>query len=180
MKKFLLMLTILCVCGFVSADLCVATIQDKDIFLSQEQFIAYAYNETRFKDVFWSVLYERGKLLIGIILLMFTPLREKLSVILVSIFSFLFGFFCMSCILSLGMVGVVVAIFTVIPHGILYFIVILLLLQRRQTKRYIERNRRGKSLLTFVILIFIFVAGCVLETVVGTQFVPWIIRLSLI
>lgn len=180
MKKFLVMLLILFVCGMVSADLSITALKDQNIVMTLERFTTYAYNDMLFKDVFWGVLYERGKLLAILLLILFTPLREKLPMVLVCVFSFMWGYFLMSCIVSLGMVGIVVGITSVIPHGILYFIVFMLLSQRRQGKRYIQREQVGKSIVTYGLILVLFVTGCILETVMGTQFVPWVIRLSLI
>jgi len=180
MKKIILMLVILFVCGFVSSDISLTTLQEEGILLNLERFTSYAYNKTLFKDVFWSILYERSKLFGLIFLMIFTPIRDKLSIFLLGIFSFIWGFFFMSCISQLGMVGVVVGIFSVFPHGLLYLFVFIILFHKRGAKRYIEKERMGKNIVTYILMVMIFITGCVLETVVGTQFVPWIIRLSLV
>ncbi len=180
MKKILLMLILFFICGFVSADLCVEELKESNALLQLEVYEGYANAKLAFKDIFWNIFYERSKLFGIIILLCFTPLREKLSVILFSIFSFIWGFFFMSCIVELGVAGVVVALVSVLPHGIMYAGVVSMILRKHKLRSFHQRDRMLMNVGTYIFLVLLFITGCVVESLVGTHFIPWVIRLSFI
>lgn len=180
MKKFLLMLLILFLCGIISADLCIEKLAESNALLDMEMYEGYATAELTFADVFWNILYERAKLVLLLLLLCFTPIKEKISILLVSVFSFAWGFFFMSSISELGMAGIVVGIASVLPHGLLYGLIFVLLLWQNRSRRGYLRESTGRSTITYVAIVFLFVTGCIVESIVGTHFIPWVIRLSLI
>ena len=180
MKKFLLMLLILFLCGIISADLCIEKLVDSNALLDIEMYEGYANANLAFKDVFWNILYERAKLVAILILLCFTPIKERISVLLISALSFAWGFFFMSCIAELGMAGVVVGITSVLPHGLLYGGIFVLLLTKRNRYSYHRREQMALGVTTYIAICFLFIAGCIIESLMGTHFIPWVIRLGLI
>ncbi len=180
MKKFFLVLFIIFLSGILSADICLEQIKESTSLLDKVVYQGYANAKLNFQDVFWSVLYERIKLFSVFILFCLTPIREKLSVILVALFSFIWGFFSMCCVAEMGLAGVVIAIFSVIPHGLLYGAVVLMLLQNRRLRTYHTKDRAVKGVASYVFMILMFLTGCVLESIVGTHFIPWVIRLSMV
>lgn len=180
MKKFFFVLIIIFICGVLSADICLKQIQESDIFIGLEVYEQYATSKIVFKDVFWNVFYERVKLFTGIVLLCFTPLKERLGIILAPIFSFIWGFFLMSCIVELGVAGLVVGLASVLPHGILYGGSIWFLLGGIRKQRYHVKNQTATNLGRYIFVLLLFVTACVIESLVGTHFIPWVIRLSLV
>ncbi len=180
MKKFLLMLLILFLCGVIGADLCIEKLANSNALLDIEMYEGYANANLAFQDVFWNILYERAKLVLILILLCFTPIKERISLILICIFSFAWGFFLMSCIAELGMAGVVVGIGSVLPHGLLYGGIVVLLLLRKNSHSYYYKDKIALNAVIYIAIIFMFVTGCVLESLMGTHFIPWVIRLGLI
>ncbi len=181
MKKFFLMLAILFLCGIVSADICVDIIKDSSVLMDLEIYKSYANAELIYKDVFWNVLYERLKMFAFLFLLCFTPLREFLGVLLASVFSFIWGFFSMSCMIELGLAGVVIGIASVLPHGLLYGVLIVMMLAKRErTYTYHKKSQVAFSIVSCMAILLLLVTGCVLESLVSTHFIPWVIRLSLI
>ena len=180
MRKFLIVLIIIFICGILSADVCLKQIQDSNVLVGLDFYKQYANTKMAFKDVFWSILYERVKLFSLLILLCFTPIKEKIGVILVPLFSFIWGFFLMSSIIELGVAGLVVGLASVIPHGIFYGGVIWLVLRRQQSRYYYSKNRIATNVGMFFGGILLFITGCIIESLIGTHFIPWIIRLSLI
>lgn len=180
MKKFIWMLLILFICGIISADLCLEELVNSKILLDINVYQKYANAKLQFKDVFWNVLYERIKLIVILILLCFTPIREKILVLLISVFSFIWGFYFMSCINVLGLTGVVVGITAVIPQGIFYAGVLFLLFQNTMQLEYYYGNKTAYHAITYVVMILMFVTACVIESLMGTHFIPWVIRLGLI
>lgn len=180
MKKFFFVLIIIFICGVLSADICLKQIQESEVFVSLELYEQYATSKIVFKDIFWNVFYERAKLFIGILLLCFTPLKEYLGIILAPIFSFIWGFFLMSCIVELGVAGLVVGLASVLPHGILYGGSIWFLLGGIRKQRYHVKNQTATNLGRYIFVLLLFVTACVIESLVGTHFIPWVIRLSLV
>lgn len=180
MKKFLLMLLILFICGIISADLCIEELINSKVILDIGVYQGYANAKLAFKDVFWNIFYERIKLIAIMILLCFTPLRDKISFLFISIFSFVWGFFFMSCIAELGLTGVVVGIVSVFPHGIFYAGILFLFLQSSTHHSYHQRSRTAFNVVTYIVIFLMFLTGCVLESLMGTHFIPWVIRLGLV
>lgn len=180
MKKFLIILIVIFICGVLSAEVCLKEIQESEVLVGLDFYKQYANTKLMFKDVFWTLLYERVKLFVGIILLCFTPIKERLGIILAPIFSFIWGFFLMSCIVELGVAGLVVGLASVLPHGILYGGVIGLLIGYRRRYTYQYKNSLAKGLGIYLFALLLFLTACVIESLIGTHFIPWVIRLSLI
>lgn len=180
MKKSFFMLIILFICGIVSADVCMNIIKESSALIDLEMYKGYANAKLVYQDVVWNILYERLKLFALLFLLCFTPIREKLSVILVSVFSFIWGFYMMSCILELGMAGVVIGIAAVLPHGLFYGALIFMILGEQNIHNYHYKGKVAFNIVTGIVLFLLFVTGCVMESLISTHFIPWVIRLSLI
>lgn len=174
------MLMILFICGIVSADVCIDIIKDSRVLLDLEIYKDYANANLVYQDVFWNILYERLKLVSFLFLLCFTPLRDLLGVMVVSVFSYIWGFFIMSCIAELGLAGVVVGIASVLPHGLLYGALIMMFLSQKNTHTYHYKGKIAFNIVSYIVMILLLITGCVLESLVSTHFIPWVIRLSLI
>ena len=178
MKKSFFMLIILFVCGIISADICIETIKGRDVLLNIDTYIGYANAQLLFKDVFWNILYERIKLFALLILLCCTPIKERILILLISLFSFVWGYYIMICVAELQMAGVVLGIASVLPHGLLYAGVLFLLFRRRMLRSYHVKDRMLLSIGVYLFMLLLFVTGCVMESLVSTHFIPWLIRLS--
>ena len=98
MKKFLVVLLIIFICGVLSADVCMKQLKESSVFLGLDFYEQYANSEIVFKNVFWNVLYERLKFFGILLLLCFTPIKEKMLFLLLPWFSFIWGFYLMSSI----------------------------------------------------------------------------------
>lgn len=180
MKKFLFILIIIFICGVLSADVCLKQMQESQVLVGIEVYERYATAKMTFKSVFWTLFYERVKFYIGIILLCFTPLRERLGLIVAPVFSFIWGFFLMSCIIELGVAGLVVGLVSVLPHGILYGAAIWMISGRSTKRSYYRKSNAMMNVGTYIFIILLFITGCIIESLISTHFIPWIIRLSLI
>ena len=180
MKKFLIVLIIIFICGVLSAEVCLKQIEESAVLAGREFYEKYATSEILFKDVFWNILYERIKLFSILILLCFTPLKEYLHFILAPVFSFIWGFFLMSSIMELGVAGFVVGLGSVLPHGILYGAVIGVLIGKKSARKYHVRNKIAINMGLYIFMLQMFITACVMETLMGTHFIPWVIRLSFI
>ena len=180
MKKFLIILIIFLICGILCADICFAQIKESDVILGKEFYERYSNSKIAFKDVFWNILYERIKLFGFIALLCFTPVKERIGVIALPIFSFVWGFFLMCCIIELGVAGLVVGLAAVLPHGVLYGAGIGFLFGKQKSRRYHLKNQIAMDIGIYAFMILLFITAIVLESLVGVHFIPWVIRLSLI
>ena len=176
----IIMLLILFLCGIISADLCIEKLANSSSLLDIELYEGYANANIVLKDMFWNIFYERIKIVLILVLLCFTPIKEWISVLLISIFSFAWGFFFMSCVTELGLAGVVIGITSVLPHGLLYGGIVVLLLIQKNSYNYYHRDTTPLSLVTYIAIIFLFITGCIIESIMGTNFIPWVIRLGLI
>ena len=180
MKKFLFILIIIFICGVLSADICLKQMQESEVFIRLEAFERYATAQILFKDLFWSLIYERIKLFIIIILLCFTPLKERLGQIIAPVFCFIWGFFLMSCIIELGVAGLVVGLVAVMPHGILYGGVIWMISRGNKKRGYYRKSNVVTNFGMYLFIILLFITACIVESLIGTHFIPWVIRLSLV
>lgn len=180
MKKIILTLLILFVCGMFAADICIQNLVEQNIILSMEVFKEYAYSKIGFKDVIWNMIYDRTKQFLCLLLLRITPLREYIPLIILGILFFCLGFFTMSCVLAIGFVGIVVGLASILPHGLFYAGAYLMIDRKRRVQNFKHYQDIAKGSITYVLMILFFITGCVIECVMGVHFVPWIIRLSFI
>ena len=87
----------------------------------------------------------------------------------------------MGCITELGIAGVIVGIFSVIPHGLLYGGLVMMMLEDKEMYFYNRSKEKIVYHITTVIVMALFLlTGCVLESLISTHFIPWVIRLSLV
>ena len=59
MKKFLIVLIIIFICGILSADVCLKQMKESDVLLGIDFYEQYATSKLEFKNVFWNILYQR-------------------------------------------------------------------------------------------------------------------------
>ena len=180
MKKLLIILILIFICGILSADIFINQIQGSKVLFGIEFYEQYSKSEPLFKDVFWRVLYERIKLFMLLIVLCSTPIKERVLIILVFIFSYIWGFFLMSSIIQLNVAGLVVGVTSVLPHGILYASVIGIMVNLRKSRHFLAKNKVMFNIGMVFLMILFFLTGTITESLMGTYFVPWVIRLSLI
>lgn len=180
MKKLILILIIVFIAGILSADVCLTQLKESAVVVNKDLYEQYANAKLAFKDVFWNLMYERLKLFIVLIILYFTPLKDYIGKIILPMFSFLWGFFLMTCIVELGIAGLVVGLACVVPHGLLYGVALGLLSSRRHVRSYHIKNQLAINVGVYLFLFLLFLAACIIESLIGTHFIPWIIRLGLV
>ena len=180
MKKFLVFLIGIFILGILCANAVMINLKDSQSFLSMEAYREYANSKVMFKDVFWSVLYERVRIFGVFGIVCFTPVKRWLAPIVSPVFSFVWGFFLMSCIVGLGVVGLVVGLASVLPHGVLYAITVFQMINVSNSKRYLRKETVIQHVSFYIFMMLIFVTACVIETLIATHFIPWVIRLSFI
>ena len=182
MKKSFFILAILFVCGVISADICTEILKEGNKLFNLDMYKTYANAELVYRDIFWNILYERIKLFGFLLLLCFTPIRRYIGAIVICLFSFIWGFYIMICIVELGLAGVVVGIACVLPHGLLYGIMLTMIFAKNEIRTYSYQSKGtiGRNIVDIFSVLLLFITGCVLESIVSTHFIPWLIRLSMI
>ena len=180
MKKIIIMLLLLFLCGMISGDLIAESIQKESVLIGMEVYKEYAYSKPLFEEIIWQIFFERCKCLSIIVILILTPMKKILPVLLMGGATFLWGFFTMSNLISLGVVGLFIAIITFLPQLIFYGGMLFLLYRSQNLRTFRQGEKIASTTATGVVCVMLFLAGCVVETLVGVHLIPWMIRLSLI
>ena len=174
------MLLLLFLCGMISGDIIAGDLKEDSVILGLEVYKEYAYSKPKFELVFWQIFFERCKCLGFVAILAITPLREKLPVVLTGIYVFAMGFFTMSSLISLGAVGLLVALFVFLPQIVFYGGMLLVLYRGHTSRRFRQGEKVAFYAIRILLILLLFAAGCVVECLVGVHFIPWMIRLSLV
>ena len=180
MKKILIMLLLLFLCGMISGDMITESLKGNNVLIGLDAYKVYAYSKPLFEEIFWQVLFERCKCLVFIIILVLTPLKRMIPGILSGIASFMLGFFTMSNMIGLGAVGLLVAIVTFLPQLLFYGGMLFTLYRGRGVRKFRHGEKLAYHTVSMVLAFMLFVSGCVVESLVGVYVTPWMIRLSLI
>ncbi len=188
MRKNLLFFLLLFLVGIAGAQFFGKEFLTTYGFLNPYHLNAFAEMDVKELLLFWNILWERGKLLLGIGILLATPIRKFVPALLMGGFAFVFGFFSAACVMNLGVPGIGVALFFWIPHGIFYILAILLLLYFVNSGMdvqggYAFRRSGKKRLLSFILfpllIILLLVIGSLLEATAGTFFLQVMVRFCL-
>lgn len=180
MKKILIMLLLLFLCGMISGDIIAGDLKEDSVILGLEVYKEYAYSKPKFEAAFWQIFFERCKSLGFVVILAITPLRDKLPVVLTGIYVFATGFFTMSSLISLGAVGLLVALFVFLPQILFYGGMLLVLYRGSRNRRFRQGEKLVFHAVSILLVLLLFIVGCIAECLIGVHLIPWIIRLSLI
>ena len=180
MKKILIMLLLLFLCGMISGDIITESLKKEGVLLGIDVYKEYAYSKPMFEEIFWQILFERCKCLIFVLILVMTPFKRIIPLILTGAAVFMLGFFTMSNLISLGVVGLLIAIITFLPQLLFYGGMILTLYRGQGLRKFRKGEKMAFHMMSVILAIMLFVAGCVVECLVGVHLIPWMIRLSLI
>ena len=180
MKKIWIMLLLLFLCGIISGDLIAESLKEDGVLLGIEVYKEYAHSKPLFEEIFWQILFERCKCLMIAGILIMTPLKKAIPLILMGVATFMLGFFTMSNMISLGAVGLLIAIVTFLPQLFFYGGMVLILYGGQDRRKLRQGEKIAFRTLSTVLAIMLFVAGCVVESLMGVHLIPWMIRLSLV
>ena len=180
MRKIWIMLLLLFICGMISGNFIAESLKEEGVLLGMEVYKEYAFAKPVFEEVFWQILFERCKCLLIVALFLLTPLRRMIPLILVSIATFMLGFFLMSNMISIGVVGLLISIVTFLPQLFFYGGIVLLLFHAQERSTLRQGKKMAFHTMKITLSIMLFVAGCMVESLLGVYMSPWMIRLSLI
>ena len=180
MRKLWIMLLLLFLCGIISGDFIAESLKEDGVLLGIEVYKEYAYSKLRYEEIFWQILFERCKYLMIVMLFILTPLKRIIPLLLMGISTYMLGFFIMSNMISMGVVGLLIALVTFLPLLLFYGGMVLILTREKNRATLRQGKKVAIKALSIVLSGMLFVAGCVVEALVGVYLVPWMIRLSLI
>lgn len=137
-------------------------------FLSEYHLKNYASAKLELPDLFWNVLWERGKLFLLIALICATPARKLLPPVGKGIACFVLGLFAAADIILLGGWGILLFVCALLPHGIFYLGSILLIYGMKPSYACDGKRKNARFFLQILLIWTLFAAGCLLETTAGT------------
>lgn len=143
------------------------------------EYHARSFSETEF-DVFLlvlSILWERGKFFVALWLLTYTPIRSIVPLLFRCAICFTMGMFIGACVINIGMFGILIAIGTWIPHGVLYVIAILLIFGRESLQMYGGRKQNLRKIVYVSGTIGCILCGCIAEATAGTKILQSLFRM---
>lgn len=164
------------ICFFVAGILC-ACLFGYDYFSTYgfiNEYHAKNFAEADLDSVLLigSVLWERGKFFLALWLLTYTPIRNIVPLVLRIFLFFTMGMFVGACMINIGLFGIVIAFGTWFPHGVIYLIAIVLILNRERFSFYGGRRQRLQKGIYILGTISLLITGCILEAITGT----WILQ----
>jgi hypothetical protein len=137
-------------------------------FLSEYHLTAFAEETPDLPLLFSNVLWERCKLfgLIGLVAM--TPVRKLEPLVLRCAICFTAGVFLAACVGNLGMGGLLFFAASLLPHGAVYLLALLLLLGTDK-QRYASSGAKNRwtKIARNVGIVFFILLGCVLEATAG-------------
>lgn len=155
---------ILCVTLYLIGLSCVMCFMKSVAFLGNEYHMQnFAVQEFDRIDLFCEVLWKRWNLFLIVLALLATPLRKWVPLFLCAMLSLLGGIYQGICVLCFGIRGIEVFFLSVFPHGIVYAVAVITLINLFQEKYYYKKkDKLKKILMLFAIGMMIFV-GALLE-----------------
>lgn len=147
-------------------------------YLNSVHIERFVQEEMNYVDLFWNILWTRGKQFLMIWMLQMTACKRILPILLKLLFAFLLGFLLMVCCITVGPTGLLVVLATLFPHGICYFLAVWGLFGWQQTMRFEKRQRVKEIVIQIVICMLLIISGGILETVVGTRMLRYILKVS--
>lgn len=141
-------------------------------FLNEYHMRAFAETKLDFPTLLGNIVWERGKLVFLIWVLSYTPARKVAPLLLRCGLFFTAGIFAGACMINMGLYGLLVFFGSWFPHGIIYLVVIVLILQREVHPGYGGKNSIAKRVVFAVSVLSALLLGCFAEATVGT----WILQ----
>lgn len=177
MKRNLWICFLFLLAGILVAQLLGAEFFEAFGYLTDGQLQSFAVSSPDMMDLFWNILWKRGKLFFLVGLLCATSLKRLLPTAAKLLASFLSGFFAAVCILRMGIGGVLFLLAAVFPHGICY-VLAGIRIYRLRPMYGADGKRKSAGLLLSVLWIWTLVlVGCISETLLGTRLLQWILKL---
>lgn len=183
MKKQIGLLVILFLAGIASAQLFGTKFLTTYGFLNKYHMDAFATTEMDFMQMFWNILWERGKAFVVLIILGITPIRKYLPLLLKSILVYAFGLFLCACIMNMGIGGILIAIGSLFPQIIPYILAILVIFYVEAKPQKVMHSKMNmiSPILTYImwgaIVVMLILIACLLESTIGVYLLQKIVKI---
>lgn len=133
-----------------------------------------AYHLTHFagqgwdwKELFWSIVWTRGRFFFVLFLLCATSFRQILIKALPPVLLFLIGVYAGVCLYSQGILGIGIFFFSIFPHYAIYLVLFFMILHKKKPIQYSGKRYVFAEIASVFFLVLIFLAGCLIEAAAG-------------
>jgi hypothetical protein len=168
MKRTCILCLILLLAGILTAQLFGAEFLGTYGFLNDYYLKAFARSNPDKLDLFWNILWERGKLFLFFALLAATPLRRWLRPLLLGLFFYFTGFYGAACLICQQLLGLGIFVLSLLPHGAFYAAAACFFLRLEPPGMYCGKKYIFSYILAIAIVMLLFLIGCILETAVSS------------
>lgn len=141
-------------------------------FLNEYHMRTFVEAKLDFPTLLGNIVWERGKLIFMIWVVAYTPARRIAPLLLRCGLFFTAGIFAGACMINMGLYGLLVFAGSWFPHGIIYLVVIVLILQREVHLSYVGRGSLAKRIFFALSVLSVLLLGCFAEATIGT----WILQ----
>ncbi len=177
MKRNLWICVLFLLGGILSAQLLGADFFEACGYFSDGQLKSFAASSPDRMDLFWNILWKRGKLLLLTALLCATALKRLLPVAARLLASWLTGFFAAVCVLCMGIGGVLFLLAALFPHGICYAAAGIWMYRLHPMYGADGKRKSARLLLSVFGIWTLLLVGCISEALLGTCLLQGILKL---
>ena len=109
------------------------------------------------------VLCNRGNLFLMLMVFLATPVRKWVPFCTAACISFLAGVYIKICLIQFGLKGILIFLISLLPHGIFYGMVAVLLFLMSKNRNYYRKGEMLSRILVIIIMLTLFFVGALLE-----------------
>ena len=176
MRRQVLFLLVCFLAGVFSAQLFGTEFLVTYGFLNRHHIAAFVHADVPYLQVFWNVLWDRGKLFFFLAVLGMTPFQAVLPKLVKVVLAYTVGLFFWACLMNMGAYGILVCMGSVVPQILPYGAALVLLFGLEGQPRYVGPGYTKSSLLRIPVIryasavaaiVLLIVMGAVLESSAG-------------
>lgn len=136
---------------------------DAEIFGNEYHVQNFGVVELDKMGLLCEVLWNRGKLFLMLMVFLATPVRKWIPFCTAACLSFLAGIYIKICLIQFGLKGILIFLISLLPHGIFYGMVAVLLFLMSKNRNYYRKGEMLSRILVIIIMLTLFFVGALLE-----------------
>lgn len=136
---------------------------DAEIFGNEYHVQNFGVVELDKMGLLCEVLWNRGKLFLMLMVFLATPVRKWIPFCTAACLSFLAGIYIKICLIQFGLKGILIFLISLLPHGIFYGMVAVLLFLMSKNRNYYRKGEMLSRILVIIIMLTFFFVGALLE-----------------
>ena len=136
---------------------------DAEIFGNEYHVQNFGVAELDKMGLLCEVLWNRGKLFLMLMVFLATPVRKWIPFCTAACLSFLAGIYIKICLIQFGLKGILIFLISLLPHGIFYGMVAVLLFLMSKNRNYYRKGEMLSRILVISIMLTLFFVGALLE-----------------